>query len=47
VVQALLAAGADKEAKAQGSHTAHGLASQQGHLAVAATLLSDAGRARF
>jgi hypothetical protein len=39
VVQALLAAGADKEAELQGGRTAHGLASQHGHLAVAAALL--------
>ena len=38
VVEALLAAGADKDAITEHGHPAHGIAIQQGHLAVAEAL---------
>ena len=41
MAEALLAAGADKDVKTQGGHTAHDAASTQGHLAVAQALLRE------
>ena len=38
MVEALLAAGADKDAKTERGSTAHSIATQQGHLAVAEAL---------
>jgi hypothetical protein len=38
MVEALLAAGADKDARMQDGCTAHGIATQQGHLAVVEAL---------